>query len=125
MFVRLVIPSFSATVKKLIPTVVNISTSKNITKKGVDLPDLLPELPENSPFEFFFKDFFGSGIIEDKVETVTSLGSGFIISEDGYIVTNNHVLEGAEIVDVKLNDGQIVRAKLLVEILNQICFIKN
>lgn len=106
-------PSFSHTVEKLLPTVVNISTSKSITKKGVDLPDLLPELPENSPFEFFFKDLFGSGIIADKVETVTSLGSGFIISEDGYIVTNNHVLDSAEIVDVKLNDGQIVRARII------------
>ncbi|MBT4878803.1 MAG: trypsin-like serine protease, partial [Alphaproteobacteria bacterium] len=106
-------PSFSHTVAKLLPTVVNISTSKSITKKGVDLPDLLPELPENSPFEFFFKDLFGSGIIADKVETVTSLGSGFIISEDGYIVTNNHVLDSAEIVDVKLNDGQIVRARII------------
>jgi len=106
-------PSFSDTVKKLMPTVVNISTSQTITRRGVSMKDLLPPLPEGSPFEFFFKDFFGSGTIEDKVETVTSLGSGFIISSDGYIVTNNHVLENAEIVDVKLNSGEVVRAKII------------
>ncbi|MFZ8864356.1 MAG: Do family serine endopeptidase [Rickettsiales bacterium] len=107
------LPSFANIVDRSLPTVVNISTSKNITKKGVDLSDLIPQLPKNSPFEFFFRDFFNSGIIDNKVETVTSLGSGFIISEDGYIVTNSHVLEGADVVNVKFNDGISKRATII------------
>jgi serine protease Do len=101
--------SFSEVVSKLTPTVVNISTSQTITHRGGDFDDLFSGLPNNSPFKFFFKEYFDDAIDRDKTETVTSLGSGFIISEDGYIVTNNHVVEKADIINVKFND----RAKLI------------
>ncbi len=106
-------PSFSNIVKRLTPTVVNISTTQTIVNKN-PFQDAFPNLPKNSPFEFFFKEFlddsFGGNA---QKETVTSLGSGFIISEDGYIVTNNHVIEKADIIDVKLNDGLVERAKVI------------
>lgn len=107
-------PSFSNVVKKLTPTVVNISTTQLISNKRHSLENFFSQLPKNSPFEHFFKDFFHNGIPgSDEKRAVTSLGSGFIISEDGYIVTNNHVVKGADSIDIKFNDGQVSRAKII------------
>ena len=75
----------------------------------------MPEVPENSPFKDFFDDFLrrqqpGQG---DRDRTVNSMGSGFIIDASGIIVTNNHVVEGAETIEVHLQDDTILKAELV------------
>ena len=62
----------------------------------------IPDLPEDSPFREFFRRFFGEGEIEEF--DAQSLGSGFIISEDGFIISNNHVVRNADEVVVRLSD---------------------
>ena len=63
----------------------------------------IPELPEGHPFNDMFKDFFGNQM--PKRENMTGLGSGFIISPEGYVVTNNHVISGADQITVIFNNG--------------------
>lgn len=107
-------PSLSNVVKRLVPTVVNISTTQTLDNRQSSLEDLLSQLPKNSPFENFFKDYFGhQDPSNNKRQTVTSLGSGFVISEDGYIITNNHVVDGSDSIDIKFNDGTVSRAKII------------
>ena len=74
----------------------------------------MPELPDNSPFKDFFDDFFkrqqeGDG----QPRTMTSMGSGFVIDPAGLIVTNNHVVEGAESIEVHLQDDTVLKAELV------------
>jgi serine protease Do len=76
----------------------------------------MPDLPDNSPFKDFFEDFFkrqqpGQG--GGQPRTMTSMGSGFIIDGSGLIVTNNHVVEGAESIDVHLQDDTVLKAELV------------
>ncbi len=102
--------SFSALIKSVKPAVVNIATTGNgsIPNGMQQFEFNMPELPEGSPFGDFFKHFFermpqspGSGPgCEFK-----GAGSGFIISEDGYIVTNHHVIDDADKIEVVMNDG--------------------
>lgn len=71
-----------------------------------------------NPFEDFFGDFFGGGRGERQQRQVQTppkvgIGSGVIISRDGYIVTNNHVIEGADVISVKLNDSREFKARLI------------
>lgn len=82
-------------VERLSPAVVNISTSQRV--EGVDD---LPRFPPGSPLERF-NEGLGQGASQ-----VTSLGSGFIISADGVVVTNNHVIEAADAIEVVLQNGQ-------------------
>lgn len=104
--------SFSSIVESAMPAVVNISTTQSVDAKS-PFDDLRAEIPEGSPFEFFFKDFLdrefadrGQGDFGGRKRKATSLGSGFIIDEDGYIVTNQHVIEGAEQISVTISDDQ-------------------
>jgi len=101
---------FADLAEKLLPSVVNISTTQTITMQGdiQEFPDL--QLPPGSPFEDFFKEFmekqgknFNGGGKPRKHKT-TSLGSGFIIDPAGYIVTNNHVIQDADEISVILQD---------------------
>ncbi|MGB8623488.1 MAG: DegQ family serine endoprotease [Paracoccaceae bacterium] len=69
--------------------------------------------PQGSPFDQFFKDFGQPGGPQQRERVVRGLGSGFIISSDGYIVTNNHVVDGAEKVSVKLDDGETHDARVI------------
>jgi serine protease Do len=95
----------------LIDAVVNISTSQTIAgSKGVPVP----KLPEGSPFQDFFDQFFNNkGDQENQPRRVQSLGSGFVIDPSGLIVTNNHVIEGADEIVANFNDGSKAKAKLI------------
>ncbi len=113
----------------LAPAVVNISSQQTIQAKA-DRPvgPDVPQFPPGSPFEQFFKDFMqrhgGSGgggggdnggddDQGDQPRHGTALGSGFIIDPAGYIVTNNHVIDGADEITVTLHDGTSLKAKLI------------
>jgi serine protease Do len=82
--------------------VVNITTSTTIA--GRTGPQGI--VPEGSPFEDFFREFQDRGNrTADRPRRSSALGSGFVISEDGYIVTNNHVIEGADEILIEFFDG--------------------
>jgi len=85
---------------KVIPSVVNISSSKTITQQTSPL--------FNDPF---FRDLFGGGIPHEQIQK--ALGSGVIVSSDGFIVTNNHVVGGADKVEVRLSDGRVFPATIV------------
>lgn len=96
----------------LLDSVVNISTSQTVTgSRGIQPP----RLPEGSPFQDFFDDFFDRGPDggSDGPRRVQSLGSGFVIDESGIIVTNNHVIEGADQITANFNDGTKLTATLV------------
>ncbi len=96
--------SFRDLSKRLMPAVVNISTSKTVAPEG------MPTFPEGSPMERF-NDFFGRD--EDGFRREGSLGSGFVISADGYVVTNNHVIDGADEIEVNFANGRVLDAELV------------
>jgi len=99
--------SFSDLSERVKPAVVNISTTKTYKGKGrYNMPF------GNSPFgDDFFDRFFGDGPRREFKQR--SLGSGFIISNDGYIFTNNHVVEQADKILVKISDGKEYEAKVI------------
>ncbi|MCE5283512.1 MAG: DegQ family serine endoprotease [Deltaproteobacteria bacterium] len=104
--------SFADLAEKLKPAVVNISTTKTIRSGGMRSP-----FGQGSPFDRYFggDDFFDRffGDIPQREFKQRSLGSGFIISHDGYIFTNNHVVEQADKIIVKLSDGNEFEAKVI------------
>ena len=104
--------SFADLVDKLMPSVVNITTTQNVPQSGPKLRDM-PQLPPGSPFEELFKEFFDKRGGEEQKRRGTSLGSGFIIDGEGYILTNNHVIQGAEDITVILRDETQLKAKLI------------
>ena len=96
--------SVAPVAEKLIDAVVNISTSQ--TLKGPEgVP--LPHVPKGAPFEEFFEDFFNrKGSRSPSDRKVSSLGSGFVIDgKEGLVVTNNHVIEGADEITINFHDG--------------------
>ena len=99
------LPDFTTLVEQHSPAVVNISTTQ-ITRNAQGLPNL----PEGDPFFEFFRRF--SPQIPREQES-QSLGSGFIISSDGYILTNAHVVESAEKITVRLTDKREFQAKVI------------
>ena len=102
--------SFADLATKLLPSVVNISTAQTI--EGHEGPTM-PQLPPGSPFEDFFKEFFDRNQPQQRSRRATSLGSGFIISEDGFVVTNNHVIADADEISVILQDDTRLKAELI------------
>ena len=96
---------FSALAKRLMPSVVNISTRQTVAR-GDGLPAFGPNSPLNE-----FNDLLGRG--QGGLRRQSSLGSGFIIDASGYVVTNNHVIDGADEIDVNLSDGTVLPAKLI------------
>jgi serine protease Do len=97
--------------EQLIEAVVNVSTSQSI-RGPQGLP--LPSVPKNSPYDEYFGDFFENRGQSVPDRMVSSLGSGFIIDgKEGIIVTNNHVIDGAEEIQVNLHDGSKLKAELI------------
>jgi serine protease Do len=114
---------FADLAEKLLPAVVNISTSQTVNQKddeasGEDQQQLPPpdlQVPPGSPFEDFFKDYMqkhGQEMQQHR-HKATALGSGFIIDPSGYIVTNNHVIEDADEINVILQDDTNLTATLV------------
>jgi serine protease Do len=106
--------SFADLAERLLPSVVNISTSQTVERR--EMPEI-PNFPEGSPFEEFFRDFFedreGPGGGGGPPRRATSLGSGFVIDAEGYVVTNNHVIEGADEITVILADDTNLPAEVV------------
>ncbi|PZQ49498.1 MAG: serine protease [Rhodovulum sulfidophilum] len=113
--------SFADLAARLSPAVVDITTTTRVAQaeRGPR-----PVLPEGSPFEEFFRDFMdrngqggpggpGGPNMPRGPERSTALGSGFIISADGYIVTNNHVIDGADEIKIEFLDGKSLPAEVV------------
>jgi serine protease Do len=109
--------SFGDLADKLVPAVVNISTTQAMPEKNGEKDSAeTPEVPPGSPFDDFFRDFFnnrgghGQGAQRPLVH---SLGSGFIVDPSGLVVTNNHVIAGAEEINVLLADDTVLKAQIV------------
>ncbi len=110
-------PGFADLAEKLLPAVVNISTSQTIKGGDEMIPDMPPDmqLPPGSPFEEFFHDFMEKqkNAPHGGKHKATALGSGFIIDPSGYIVTNYHVVQDADEITVILQDDTNFTATLV------------
>jgi len=107
------LPDFADLAEKQGPAVVNVSTTSNgkSAQQGSG-PRGAPSLPEDHPFNEFFRRFMPPNPGPRDFDS-QSLGSGFIISADGYVLTNAHVIESADEITVKLNDKREFKAKLI------------
>ncbi|MCY4305310.1 MAG: Do family serine endopeptidase [Aestuariivita sp.] len=101
--------SLAPIVEKTSPAVVNITT------KAVIEGQMLPRgiVPEGSPFEDFFRNFRDQNNLDGRPRRSSALGSGFIISEDGFVVTNNHVIERADEISVEFLNGDTLEATVV------------
>ncbi len=102
--------SFADLVDTLSPAVVNISTTQRVDSRR---PPVIPDFPEDSPFQDFFDEFTDRDQPDLQPREATALGSGFIIDPDGYVVTNLHVIEGADEIRVILQDDTNLPAEIL------------
>ena len=106
------LPDFVNLAKKMRPIVVNISTTQVSEGRGGGSPEFSSPFGEEDPFNDFWRRFFG-GPMPRGPQRQRSLGSGFIIDGDGSILTNNHVVENASKIVVKLSDDQEYEAKVV------------
>ena len=98
--------SFADLAEKLMPSVVNISTTQTVVTKSNPFPGF--EFPPGSPFEDMFKEF---GTPQERQSS--ALGSGFIINEDGIVITNNHVIQGADDIIVRVDGDKEFKATVV------------
>jgi serine protease Do len=102
--------SFADLAEQVSPSVVNITTSTTVAAQAENRPTI----PEGSPFEDFFRDFMDRQNRGERApRRGQALGSGFVISEDGFIVTNNHVIEGADDIEIEFFSGKRLNAKVI------------
>ena len=102
--------SFAELVERLLPSVVNISVVSDVTVSAI------PEFPfpEGSPFEDFFRRFMDPGQLPDgRMRPRVGAGSGFVISEEGYVVTNHHVVSNAREIRIETYDGEVLNATVV------------
>ena len=112
---RTALPDFTELAEKNSPAVVNIS-SKQKSAVSRRLPEgfSMPDIPKDSPFSELFKHFFGEEGLEGMPELESrSLGSGFVVSSDGYILTNHHVIADADEIQVRFSDRRFYDAEVI------------
>jgi serine protease Do len=109
------LPDFTELAASNSPAVVNISTKqKSTTSRRLPQGFSMPDIPEDSPFSDLFKHFFGEEGLEGLPERESrSLGSGFVISSDGYILTNHHVVADADEIQVRFSDRRFYDAEVI------------
>ena len=111
--VQAALPDFTGIVESAKNSVVNIST---VTKGKQSAPSknfTMPEFPEGSPFGELFEKFFKYEQPDGQRRDTQSLGSGFVISKDGYILTNHHVVSGADEVIVRMANRDEYTARIV------------
>ncbi len=111
---RSALPDVVSVVEKSSASVVNISTTQKVKRKRFGGHNM-PNFPEGTPFDDFFKRFLGEEGEEGGYDEYDSksLGSGFIISSDGYLLTNNHVIKDADEIIVRLSDRRELKAEII------------
>ena len=102
-------PSFAPVAKDLLPSVVNIATTRQVEQQAGPLG----QLPEDHPLRDFFERFGGGEPGQQRQRQMRSLGSGFVIDEAGYVVTNHHVIKQADQVSVVLQDDTRLEAEVV------------
>ena len=109
------LPDFTSLVRDNSAAVVNISTTSRKDDPEASGRPYIPEVPEDSPFYDFFRKFFEEQVPENRgmPREAASLGSGFIISADGYVITNSHVVANADEIIVRLSDRREFIAEIV------------
>lgn len=109
------LPDFTGLVDEHSAAVVNISTSQKVKRGGGMMPPRPHGAPPGAPFDDFMERFFGDRGGEGRPDLfdAKSLGSGFIISKDGYVLTNNHVIKEADEIIVRLSDRREFIAEVI------------
>lgn len=105
------LPDFVSLVAEHGPAVINVSATRRSPALAPQAPGPYPELPEDSPYREFFRRYFHGNPEEERFHGQAQ-GSGFIISSDGYIVCNYHVIRDADEVTVRLNDWREFKAEI-------------